>query len=148
MKELIGGNDQLMAGNKFGDHGDIRQFIKNGTFVNFTGVNETLAIDWMNTMLMAKAVNSLWRKQKVFIIGGGPCDEKPGHDKGTLGEGPKDGRLCRDGKAWYLYFWKERSGIVLNAEQWGWVEKPPGAENFGKDIYKGISIPVRHDSLL
>jgi hypothetical protein len=138
MKQIIGGNDQLMAGNDFGGRGDIRAFFKNGTFVNFPGVNATLAIDYMNTMLLAKAVNNLWRRQKVFIMGGGNCNDNSG-----LGEGPANAKLCRDGKAWYLYFWKEKSGFTLRKTQWGWVDSPPGADELGKGEYAGISVEVR-----
>jgi hypothetical protein len=138
MKQIIGGNDQLMAGNEFGGRGDIRAFFKNGTFVNFPGVNATLAIDYMNTMLLAKAVNNLWRRQKVFIMGGGNCNDNSG-----LGQGPANAKLCRDGKAWYLYFWKEKSGFTLKKTQWGWVDIPPGADELGKGEYAGITIEVR-----
>ncbi|KAI9677475.1 MAG: hypothetical protein M1817_006429 [Caeruleum heppii] len=135
MTAFIHGNDELMAGRPLGDSGDIRGYLQDGNFVNFGGVNQTATMQLMSDMLTAKAINTLWRQQKIFILGGGPCD-----DSGGLGPGPQDGKLCRDGKAWYLFFWHEGKSISLTKSHWGYVEMPPGASQFGQVPYQNFNI--------
>ncbi|KAI9681322.1 MAG: hypothetical protein M1817_002605 [Caeruleum heppii] len=136
MKELINANNLLMNGSRYGDSGDIRSYLEDGAFVNFQGVDKVSLIDTMSAMLMSTAINYLWKNQKVFIMGGGPCD-----DSGGIGTGPQEAKICRDGKAWYLYWWKEYSGIQFSrAKKWGHTEKPPGFDELGKGVYAGITV--------
>ncbi|KAI9827477.1 MAG: hypothetical protein M1832_004827 [Thelocarpon impressellum] len=135
IKELITANDQLMRGANFEGAGDIRSFIAGGAYVGFGGIDKVKVMDTMSAMLVATSVNEMYRQQKIFIMGGGPCD-----DSGGLGEGPQEAKVCRDGKAWYLYFWKETKSFTLRAKRWGWLSAPPGMEKLGTGDFFGIHV--------
>ena len=128
-------NSALNKGEAFGDTGDIRKYIGNGSFIDYPGMNETALLQTWNNMVTAAALNQLYRFQKVFIVGGGPCDESAG-----LGKGPEEAKYCRDGKLWHLYYWLEPKGFpTLGKARWGHVEKPPGFDELGKGIYADIT---------
>ena len=136
---VIGANDQLMAGESFHNTGDIRAYLANGAFLKFGGVDKTMVINKARDMLQAVAINYLYKQQKIFILGGGPCD-----DSGNLGEGPQEAKLCVDGKAWYLFFWREYGGIHwFSSKEWGNVDAPPGFDFLGKDDLSNITVQVR-----
>lgn len=135
MKSFTSANNQLMAGSNYDNTGDIKSYLKGGAFVNFPGVDKNVVIDVMNAFLLGNAVNELWRQQKIFIMGGGSCEDGQG-----IGSGPKDYSLCKDGKAWYLYYWHEGNGDFLSNKQWGYVTMPPGADQLGQGDYAGIKV--------
>ena len=135
LEEMITGNNLLMSGQSFGKAGDIRAFLSGGAFADYPGMDQVALIDIMSTKLMATAINALWRQQKVYIMGGGPCD-----DSGGIGKGPQGYKVCRDGKAWYLFFWEELGHIALDMHQWGWISPPPGIDRFGEGDYKGLRV--------
>lgn len=118
---------------------DVQAYLTNGSFVDFEGVDKNAVVDTMNTFLLAKSINQLWRQQKVYILGGGKC----GDDQG-IGSGPKNATVCRDGRAWYLYHWKQVDGAFVFPEwKWlGWLTPPPGAEKLGTGEYSGITVEV------
>lgn len=91
-------NNILMKGQNV--HGDLRDYFRGGAFVAFPGVDKNAVTDAMNALLVGHAINQLWRQQKIFILGGGACGDNQG-----IGSGPQDFMLCKDGRAWYLYFW-------------------------------------------
>ncbi|KAI9806400.1 MAG: hypothetical protein M1833_003587 [Piccolia ochrophora] len=136
LTEFFKANDQLLAGQAYGDMGDLRQVFSDGKFVNLKGINATVMFPAWNNLLMAGAINQLWRQQKIFIMGGGPCD-----DSGGIGSGQQNSKLCRDGKAWYLNYWRERDGPQLGfpfgKTQWGQVDMPPGWDYLGKQDESG-----------
>ncbi|KAL8888991.1 MAG: hypothetical protein Q9215_003650 [Flavoplaca cf. flavocitrina] len=135
MKTYINANNLLMRGENFQDTGDIRTYLKGGLFLDFPGIDKVAVIDNINAKLVGHAVNALWRSQKVFIIGGGACGDGQG-----IGEGPQDMAVCRDGKAWYLYWWEEPGGLILNKHKYGWTQKPLGWDKLGKGDYAGVTI--------
>ncbi|KAI1078840.1 hypothetical protein F5B20DRAFT_194404 [Whalleya microplaca] len=135
MKSFTAANNDLMAGKSYKNTGDIKKYLSGGAFVAFQGVDKNKVIDKMNAFILASAVNQLWRQQKIFILGGGKCGDGQG-----IGSGPKDYSVCRDGKAWYIYYWHEGNGDPFSGKQWGYVTKPPGADELGKGDYAGIKI--------
>ncbi|KAI9804196.1 MAG: hypothetical protein M1825_001598 [Sarcosagium campestre] len=128
---LITANNALMNGEKYGD-ADIREYIKDGKFVESGDVDATATIARANTLLASTAINYLWKQQKIFIMGGGPCDDSAG-----VGSGPQEAKLCRDGKAWYLFYWREYGGIQFGKKHWGNVDIPPGLTDLNAE---GITI--------
>jgi hypothetical protein len=131
--------NDLMAGKTLpNNQGDIRSYISHGAYLDVPGVNVNEAIDYFDSMVTSKAINALWSEQKVFIMGGGPCD-----DSGGIGSGPQDAKLCRNNQAWYLYFWHEGNGNPTNAGQWGYVTSPPGLNLLGSNDYQNITVEVR-----
>lgn len=138
MQVFLQANAALMAGKTWGNTGDLSKFVQRGQWVDYPGMNESSVLTSWNNLLTGAAINQLYRLQKVFIVGGGPCD-----DSGGIGTGPQEAKFCRDGKAWYLYYWKEKkSSIVFGKAQWGHVDAPPGASEFGKGAYQDINPQV------
>lgn len=135
MKSFTSANNQLVAGQNYENSGDIKTYLSGGAFVNFGGVDKNAVIDQMNAFLLGNAVNQLWGQQKIFIMGGGQC----GDDQG-IGSGPQDSSVCRDGKAWYLYYWHEGNGDFLSEKQWGYVTVPPGADQLGQGDFAGVTV--------
>ena len=136
MKAFTSANNQLMHGDQFQGK-DITAYLTGGAFVNFPGVDKNAVIDVMNNFLVGNAINLLWRTQKIFIMGGGACGDNQG-----IGQGPQSYSVCRDGKAWYLYYWQENDVISTTSHQWGWVATPPGADKLGRGDWAGIQIAV------
>ncbi|KAI5457856.1 hypothetical protein BGZ63DRAFT_433443 [Mariannaea sp. PMI_226] len=121
----------LMAGGQSVDQHDIRSFISHGSFLDRPGIDVNTAINHYDTIVTAKAINTLWTAQKVFIVGGVPCDFN------GLGSGPQEAKFCRsDNTAWYLYFWHEGNF----GSQYGWVTQPPGMDMLGSGDYANITL--------
>lgn len=137
IKTFISANNILMHGDSFEDTGDIRAYLQDGLFLSFGGIDKVRVIDNMNAMLVGQAVNALWRTQKVFIMGGGACGDNQG-----IGIGPSAQSVCRDGKAWYLYWWEEPSGLVLNKHRYGWTSAPLGSDKLGQGDFAGVTVQV------
>ncbi|KAL9107589.1 MAG: hypothetical protein Q9227_007492 [Pyrenula ochraceoflavens] len=135
MKSFTTTNNDLMLGKPHGDTGDIRKYLTGGVWDNFGGTDKNAVIDAVNNMLIGSAINSLWRTMKVFILGGGKCGDGEG-----IGKGPQHNSLCKDGKAWYLYWWQENDVVSTTAHQWGWVNAPPGADQLGQGDYVGVTV--------
>ncbi|KAJ5604920.1 hypothetical protein N7510_010074 [Penicillium lagena] len=127
-------NNQLMAGKTF-KGADIRSYLSGGAFVAYEGVDKNAVTDTMTSMLIGASINQLYRQQKIFVMGGGACGDGQG-----IGSGPKDAVVCRDGKAWYLYYWTLDDVVSVTSHQWGWVTWPPGASQLGKNEYSGVTI--------
>ena len=142
LKSFTEANNALMYGDVYQESGDIRSYLKDGMFVNFGGINKTAVTNFMSSMLIGHAINQLWRTQKIWVMGGGQCGDGQG-----IGQGPKDYGVCRDGKAWYLYYWQENDKISLTGNQWGWAAAPPGADMLGKGDYAGVTIAVSLKSI-
>ncbi|KAI9800992.1 MAG: hypothetical protein M1825_003526 [Sarcosagium campestre] len=130
---LASANDGLMNGSDWQNTGDIRTYIAGGDFVNFAGVDKEAAVKKARQLLVSSAINFLWRQQKVFIMGGGPCD-----NSGGVGSGPDQAKICSEGRAWYLFYWMEYGGFHLSKKRWGNVDEPPGFSELGKGDYEGI----------
>ena len=137
MESFTTANNQLMHGDAYANTGDIKTYFKNGLFLDFAGVDKNLVTDQMSNMLIGLAVNQLWRTQKIFIMGGGACGDNQG-----IGQGPQQYSVCRDGKAWYLYYWQENNVISTTSHQWGWVNVPPGGDQLGQGLYAGVTVQV------
>ncbi|KAI9799090.1 MAG: hypothetical protein M1833_004284 [Piccolia ochrophora] len=135
MKSFTEANNQLMHGENYQNTGDIRTYLNGGLFVNFPGVDKNKISESMNNLIAGNAINALWRVQKIFIMGGGKCGDGEG-----IGQGPQQNSVCRDGKAWYLYYWQENDVISTTSHQWGWVNPPPGSDALGQGEYVGISV--------
>lgn len=140
MKAFTSANNALMHGDNYLNAGDIRSYLKGGLFVNFGGVDKNAVTDAMNGLLIGQAINQLYRTQKIFIMGGGACGDNQG-----IGSGPADYGICRDGKAWYLYYWQENDVISLTSHRWGWTAVPPGADQLGQGDYARVKVAVSFD---
>ncbi|KAL6718497.1 hypothetical protein ACLMJK_004589 [Lecanora helva] len=135
-KGFTNANDELMAGKSYADTGDIRDYLKDGNFVDFHGVDETEVESALSNLLIGNAINELYRVQKIFILGGGRCGDGDG-----IGSGPQEATLCRDGRAWYLYYWQENDAKPsLTSHQWGWVNATPGMDQLGNGDYAGVKV--------
>lgn len=137
LKSFISANNILMHGDSFKNTGNIRTYLKDGLFLDFGGVDKVQVIDSMNAFITGQAINALWRTQKVFVMGGGACGDGQG-----IGEGPQGMSICRDGKAWYLYWWEEPGGIRLSKSRYGWTSAPMGSDKLGQGDYAGVTIQV------
>ena len=155
MKSFTSANNVLMEGQKYQNVGDLRTYLSGGAFVNFGGVDKNLVTNATNAFLIGQAINQLWRTQKIFIMGGGACGDGQG-----IGSGPHEAMVCRNGQAWYLYYWsvthmaldipqwltscrqEDSHKFVLNSHKWGWVSSPPGADALGSGDYAGVTIQV------
>ncbi|KAM0187316.1 hypothetical protein ACHAPI_011229 [Fusarium lateritium] len=113
LKTFTTANNQLMSGQSYND-ADIRTYLSGGAFLNFGGVD---------------------KNAKIFIMGGGACGDNQG-----IGSGSEQVSICRDGKAWYLYYWQENDVISTTSHQWGWVALPPGADKLGQGVCSGVSV--------
>ena len=63
MKGFTSANNDLMQGKSFAETGDIRNYLKDGAFVGFTGVDKNAVTDSLSNMLIANAINELYRTQ-------------------------------------------------------------------------------------
>lgn len=68
-------------------------------------------------------------------MGGGACGDGQG-----IGSGPQNYSVCRNGQAWYLYYWQEDDVISVTSHQWGWVTMPPGSDTLGIGDYAGVTV--------
>lgn len=123
-----------MAGNQYNDR-DIRSYLDGGAFLNYPGVDKNAVTDAMTSMMVGTSVNQLYRTQKIFVMGGGACGDGEG-----IGSGPQEASICRDGKAWYLYYWQENDVVSTTSHQWGWVATPPGADQLGQGAWSGVTV--------
>ncbi|KAJ5156706.1 hypothetical protein N7492_009509 [Penicillium capsulatum] len=136
MKSFTQQNDDLMDGKIVNDH-DIRSYIADGAMMTQDdqwGKNQI--VDALNAQIIGISINQLWRQQRVFVMGGGACGDGQG-----IGDGPQDTMVCRDGKAWYLYYWAIPGDRPKTGQgQYGFVHFPPGAQVLNKGDYKDISV--------
>ncbi|QVM05918.1 hypothetical protein D8B26_000625 [Coccidioides posadasii str. Silveira] len=130
----IRGNNELMDGRTFGDM-YLDTWLKDGFWVDFTGVDKATLSENTFTALKAIAINSIWRKQRVFIVGGGSCGDGEGVGEGTSEQFNGRYMLCEDGKAWYLYYWQENDLHTF----WGWTAPPWGGDRLGAGAFEGIT---------
>ncbi|KAJ9492066.1 hypothetical protein VN97_g1169 [Penicillium thymicola] len=135
-KALTQQNDDLMDGKIVNDH-DIRSYLADGTMMTEDNQwDKNMIVDALNAQLIGMSINQLWRQQRVFIMGGGACGDGQG-----IGDGPQDTTVCRDGKAWYLYYWAIPGDRPKTGQgQFGYVTFPPGAQVMGKGDYKGVTV--------
>ncbi|KAJ5374139.1 hypothetical protein N7517_006145 [Penicillium concentricum] len=127
---FVTSNNELMFGNGYGN-GDIRDVLKGGAWVNYPGLQKNQARNSMIATMQAMMINSLWRSQRVFIIGGGAC-----HDGQDVGRGTSDGDnvICdEENRAWYLYYWQKD---ITKMNEWdrpnGWISRPWGSDRMGE----------------
>ncbi|KAJ5164897.1 uncharacterized protein N7500_006727 [Penicillium coprophilum] len=125
-------NNELMYGHGYGNSGDIRDYLKGGAWVNFPGLQKNGAKDVMIAMMQSMMINSLWRMQRVFILGGGACGDGQGIGSGI--SAPDDNYICdENNKAWYLYFWQRESvPAALRRKKQGWLARPWGSDRMGQ----------------
>lgn len=134
MTSFTQANNVLMKGLPYGTE-DIRGYISGGAYLNGPNPNTTEITQTANTLLASAAINQLWKQQKIFIMGGGPCD-----DSGGIGQGPQEAKLCKNNQAWYLFYWQEYlGGIYLGKKKWGNVAAPPGMDSLASE---GLTIQV------
>ncbi|PLB55528.1 hypothetical protein P170DRAFT_443287 [Aspergillus steynii IBT 23096] len=101
LKSFTTANNDLMAGKEHNE-ADIRSYLSGGVFLDYSGVDKNVVTDSMTAMM-------------IFIMGDGAC----GDDQG-IGSGPQEAVVCRDDRAWYLYYWQENDVVSTTAHQWGW----------------------------
>ncbi|KAJ5158370.1 uncharacterized protein N7500_008021 [Penicillium coprophilum] len=126
-KSFTESNNELMPGHGFGT-GDIRDILKGGAWLDYTGLDKNKAVDVFLALLESMMINALWRSQRVFIIGGGDC-----HDGQDVGRGTNDGDnvFCDDeNRAWYLYYW-QRDPMAMGKNS-RWISRPWGSDRMGK----------------
>lgn len=113
-------------GSALPDNTTIESYLKGGVFLD-SRVDKIAAVDTIGTMIQGKAINLLWRQNKIFILGGGACGDNQG-----IGSGPQEYVYCDpDNKAWYIFFWQANDVLSLTPHQWGWVVQPPGMDQLG-----------------
>lgn len=126
---LTTSNNEIFKGT--GDNTDgleltLHNYMKDGAMINFKGVDIVSTRKQMASKLLSTAINWVWRVQKVFILGGGPC----GHDgEEIFGVGPKEARFCRENRVWYLYQYGDNQ-----------VEAPHGMDKLGTGDYDSVTI--------
>jgi hypothetical protein len=126
---FIGINNELMYGHGYGPSSDdIRKYLQGGAWVNYPGLQKGQAQDLLISVMQSMMINSLWRMQRVFIIGGGACGDGQGFGSGI--SPPDDNYICEDGRAWYLYFWQKETGSIRKPQ--GWVSRPWGSDRMGQ----------------
>ncbi len=144
-------NDVLLTGRTIGGQ-DIRHVFKGGKFAPSstlsppnaatdtppTGLIDISSVtQLMSSLLSAFTINEYWRKQRVFIMGGEPCNQP----SGKIGRGPAKAKVCWNGREWFLYYWHTtQTGFDISATRHGWVREPPGAERLGKGDLAGLAI--------
>ncbi|KXG50192.1 uncharacterized protein PGRI_061590 [Penicillium griseofulvum] len=127
-KSFIGINNELMYGHGYGPSSDdIRKYLQGGAWVNYPGLQKGQAQDLLISVMQSMMINSMWRMQRVFIIGGGACGDGQGFGSGI--SPPDDNYICEDGRAWYLYFWQKEAGSTRKRQ--GWVSRPWGSDRMG-----------------
>ena len=135
IESFTSANNILMHGQNYQGTGDLRDYWRGGAFVDYPGVDKNAVTNTMNGFLIGQAINQLWRQQKIFILGGGACGDNQG-----IGEGPQGYSVCRNGQAWYLYWWQENNVISVTMHQWGWVSPPPGADQLGQGDFAAVTV--------
>ena len=136
LESFTSANNILMHGENYENTGDFRSYAKGGLFLNYGGIDKVAVTNAMNGLITGQAINELWRTQKIFIMGGGACGDNQG-----IGSGPQQYSICRNGQAWYLYYWQENDVISVTAHQWGWVSFPPGADKLGQGDFSLVTVP-------
>ncbi|OQD80442.1 hypothetical protein PENANT_c035G06204 [Penicillium antarcticum] len=134
LKSFTTANNQLMSGQSYSD-ADVRSYLSGGAFLAYPGVDKNAVTEAMTNMLVGTSINQLYRTQKIFVMGGGACGDNQG-----IGSGPQEATVCRDDKAWYLYYWQENDVVSTTSHQWGWVASPPGADQLGQNEYGGVKV--------
>ena len=110
----------------------IIDYFDNGTFLINDGAPSTEVVKYMHGMFLGSAIDYMWRRQKVFIIGGYRC-----HDTQGLGKYPEDGTICDDEhKAWSLYHWETTDNGTHSVG----VIAPHGLELLGKGHYSSVTL--------
>lgn len=133
---FISTNNELMFGHGYGSSSeDIRTYLQGGSWVNYPGLQKNGARDSMIAIMQSMMINSLWRMQRVFIIGGGACGDGQDIGHGIAGSG--DNTICDDNnRAWYLYYWQKQNGPSTKTD--GWVARHWGSDRMGASpIYQG-----------
>lgn len=125
----------MLHGDNYQNSGKIRSYLAARHFVNHAGTDKSAVIDSIKASLIGQSVKRLWRTQKIFIISGGAYSDKQG-----VRSIPLETSICRDGKAWYLYYRQENHVLSTIAHQWGWVARPPGIDKLGKSGYALLKI--------
>ena len=129
-RDLTKTNDNLMHG-ELTPAGNIGTFLQGGAFLELDIPDKTVVTKTLVRFLVAKMINWLWLKQRIFIMGGVKCD-RPLRD---FGPGEPSVKVCLDGQAWYLYYYCEP---VYDS---GWVGAPPGMNLLGRyGVYANISM--------
>ncbi|CAI7653247.1 unnamed protein product [Penicillium discolor] len=126
---FISTNNELMFGNGYGDSGgDIRNYLQGGAWVDYPGLQKNGARDSMIAIMQSMMINSLWRMQRVFILGGGACGDGQDIGRGIADSG--DNVICdENNRAWYLYYWQRQN--VASKKHDGWVARPWGSDRMG-----------------
>lgn len=135
VESFTSANNILMHGQNYQNTGDIRDYFRGGAFVDYPGVDKNAVVNQMNGFLIGQAINQLYRQQKIFIMGGGACGDNQG-----IGQGPQEACVCRNGKAWYLYYWSVPDTVGWTVYELGGVIAPPGADKLGTGDWAAVTI--------
>ena len=79
-KELISSRDKLLLGRTIAvedssyDLHNIHESLQGGDWLGFKEFDQVKAIDGFSNILLASAINALWKTQFIFILGGFPCE--------------------------------------------------------------------------
>ncbi|KAK2784331.1 hypothetical protein FQN53_008560 [Emmonsiellopsis sp. PD_33] len=79
-----------------------------GFWVDYPSVDKSALAQNTFATLKAIAINEIWKLQKVFIVGGGSCDDNDGFGQGNSGSDNGAYAWCDvdNNQAWYLYYWQ------------------------------------------
>ena len=69
-------NNDIMDGNGTNTNNlgsTVSDYFHEGKILNYQGVDKVEVEGRLTGLLQSKAINSRWKEQSVFIMGGGPC---------------------------------------------------------------------------
>ncbi|KAK2805080.1 hypothetical protein FQN50_006325 [Emmonsiellopsis sp. PD_5] len=134
----IQGNNELMKGRTFGDL-YLDDYLKGGFWVDYPGVDKSALAQNTFSTLKAIAINEIWKLQKIFIIGGGSCDDSDGFGQGNSGTDNGAYAWCDtdNNQAWYLYYW-QNGDFNLPTDK-GWMARPWGADALGAGDFADVT---------
>lgn len=116
----------------------------------------------MERQITSRIINALWTAQRIVILGGMPCYDRPAPDeqgptsrvnkralrRPALGFGPAEGEYCVNGRMWYImHIAPSKVGYQFwSSRRWGRTAAPPGMFELGRGPYEGITYRVLRDA--
>lgn len=76
-QQLTIANNDIMDGNGTNTNNmgaTASDYFREGKLLNYQGVDKIKLGNQLTALFQSKAINSRWKNQRVFIMGGGPCE--------------------------------------------------------------------------
>ncbi|KAI9784046.1 MAG: hypothetical protein M1816_001077 [Peltula sp. TS41687] len=129
-------------------------WIGQGNFHGVLKLDVPALTDKIRNVMIAKAIDVYYSTQRIYILGGQPCD--PAAPDGStppnvgFGTAPKigQGSYCYKNRLYSIYYWRSSIDAAQRIQplnyyrerRWGWVTNPPGMLSLGKGSYAGITL--------